>query len=178
MAGRFNSALVRDDPYYQAAFLPFFFATFVGTPLGVAEGALDLFAERIQRRGITYTPYLKQADAALTHFQMAEARMKLDEARFHADRLTAMAETGAADLDVVTRARCRADMGWEIRLCREVTDIVQSASGAQAIHRRDALQRIVRDMQAMSVHSFFLASTNAELYGRVLCGLDPGVPFL
>jgi alkylation response protein AidB-like acyl-CoA dehydrogenase len=109
---------------------------------------------------------------------MAEAKMKLDEARFHADRLTAMGAAGAAELDMVARARCRADMGWEVRHCREVIDIVHSAAGAQAIHRREPLQRIVRDMQAISVHSFFLAGTNAELYGRVLCGLDPGVPFL
>jgi hypothetical protein len=32
-------------------------------------------------------------------------------------------------------------------------------------------------MQAYALHSLTLASTNAEQYGRVLCGLAPTMPF-
>ena len=178
MAGNFASSLVRDEPYYQAPLLPFTSAAFAGTPLGMAEAALQMFKDRVGNRGITYTPYLRQADAAVTHLQMAEAQMKVDEARFHATRLIAAAEGSAESLDLVARARCRADIAWDIKLCREAVDIVESASGGSAIHKKDPLQRIIRDMRAMSVHSLFLATSNAELYGRVLCGLEPGVPFV
>jgi len=177
-AGRFESSLVQNDPYYQTPLLVFAAAGLAGTPVGIAAAALDHFSGRIGRRGITYSQYTCQADATITHFQMAEATMKLDEARFHAHRLVQGAEEAGPDLDLLTRARCRADLAWTVRLCREVTDIVQIASGANAIHRRDPLQRIIRDMQALSVHSLMLANTNAELYGRVLCGRDPGIPFV
>jgi alkylation response protein AidB-like acyl-CoA dehydrogenase len=178
MSNNLTSTLVRTEPYYQAPLLPFLSSTFAGTPLGMAEAALELFSERIQRRGITYTQYLRQAEAPVTHFQMAEARMKLDEARFHARRLARVAEMPAGEVDDLLRVRCRADAAWDLRLCREVIDIVESGSGAQSIHRRDPLQRIVRDMRAMSLHALLLHTTNAESYGRVLCGLDPGIPYV
>ncbi|MET7473795.1 hypothetical protein ABZT17_05445 [Streptomyces sp. NPDC005648] len=40
------------------------------------------------------------------------------------------------------------------------------------------MQRAVRDVQALNLHSFVNPATNLELYGRVLSGLDPGTPFL
>ena len=178
MSGQFASTLVRDEPYYRGSILPFTLAAFGGTPLGLGEAAMDLFEERIGRRGITYTTYLRQADAAVTHLQMAEARMKLDEARFHGMRIVQSAESGTEKLDLLGQARCRADVTWDIRLCREAIDIIHAASGAQAIHRKDPLQRIARDIHALSVHSLFLPTTVAELYGRILCGLDPGVPLV
>jgi len=178
LSGRSDSSLVRDNPYYQHPAAAFTLACVTGTALGVAQSVLDIFRSRVGSRGITYTSYLRQADASLTHHQMAEATMMLDQARFHAERLATTAGLEGSELDLETRARCRADMGWTVRRCREATDLIQSASGASAVHRKDPLQRILRDMQVISVHSLLLPSTNAEVYGRVLCGLEPGSPFL
>jgi hypothetical protein len=50
------------------------------------------------------------------------------------------------------------------------------ASGASAIYLSDPLQQIVRDLGALSAHAFLTFGTNAELYGRVLCGLEPEAP--
>jgi len=178
LSGFSKSSLVRDSSYFQRPAAAFTLACVTGTALGVAQAALDTFKSRVGSRGITYTPYLRQADAALTHHQIAEATMKVDQARFHARRLAVTAGLTMADLDLEARARCRADMGWTVRLCREASDIIQSASGASAVHQKDPLQRVLRDMQVLSVHSLLLPTTNAEVYGRVLCGLDPGSPFL
>jgi len=178
LSGRSKSSLVRENTYYQHPAAAFTLACVTGTALGVAQAALDVFKSRVGSRGITYTGYQRQADAALTHHQIAEATMKVDQARFHAQRLATTAGLMAAELDLEARARCRADMGWTVRLCREASDIVQSASGASAVHMKDPLQRVLRDMQVLSVHSLLLPTTNAEVYGRVLCSLDPGSPFL
>lgn len=173
------SKALADDPHFKMPFIPFFATGATGTPLGMARAALDLMKDRIQKRGITYTQYTRQADATITHFQMDSAVMKLDQARFHAERAAATVAMVAADpSDTVLRVRCRADAAWTASLCREVVEIVQQASGASAIHRKDPLSRIVSDIQALSVHSFILHSTNAELHGRVLCGLEPGVAFI
>ncbi len=178
LAGQSDSSLVRDNPYYQHPAAAFTLACLPGTPLGVVDAALAAFRSRVGKRGITYTSYLRQADAALTHHQIDTATMKLDQARFHAERLADTAGKRASDLDIETRARCRADTGWTVRLCREAADVIQSASGAGAIHRKDAMQRMLRDMQVISVHSLLLPTTNSEVYGRVLCGLDPDTAFL
>ncbi len=178
LAGRYASSLVENDPYYRHAWLPFLHATLSGTPVGAAEAAMDLFSGRVHRRGITYTPYLRQADAAITHHHMAESRMKIDQAGFHGARLVDSVKSDALVLDLLTQARCRADISWALRLCREAIDIIEYASGASSIHRGDPLQRVVRDIRALSLHAIFLNTTSAELYGRVLCGLDPGVPLL
>jgi hypothetical protein len=133
---------------------------------------------RIGRRAITGSQYSRQSDAAITHLQMADVTMRLDQAQFHSDRALATTFSIAADphVDVATRLRVRADVAWAIRLSKEVVDTVQSASGASSIRLDDPLQRIVRDVQAISLHASYLFNTNVELYGRVLCGLDPAVP--
>ncbi|WP_319456996.1 MULTISPECIES: acyl-CoA dehydrogenase family protein [unclassified Mycobacterium] len=163
------------DPFYQIPTIPFFVAGSVGAPLGLAGQALTLLRERIHKKGITYTSYTRAADAAVTQFQLAEASMKFDQAGFHAKRArdTAM-KLVDGPLELEERVRIRADVAWVIDLCREVIDIARRASGASGIHLKDPMQRIVRDIGALSVHAFLIHATSAELYGRVLCGLEPG----
>jgi len=177
-SGNTSSSLYQEEALYQGPFLANLLAVFGGTPVGVAEAAFDRFQSRVGKRGITYTTYLNQAEAPVTHLQIAEARMKLDQAHFHAERAAAAAEASAEESDELMAVRCRADVSWAIRMSRESIDIIESASGASAIHLRDPLQRQVRDLHALSVHSATLNSSINETYGRVLCGLDPGVPFM
>ena len=40
------------------------------------------------------------------------------------------------------------------------------------------MQRVVRDMYAVNLHALMVPSTNLELYGRVLCGLEPNSPYI
>lgn len=173
------SKSLADDPYFGVPFIPFFVTGATGTLLGLAYAAIEQFRERIQRRGITYTTYTRQAEAPITHMQMDTAWMKLDQARFHAERSIRTISMVAADPgDITLRVRCRADAAWATKLCREVVDTVRQGSGAGAIRHQDPLSRIVSDIEALSNHSFLLHSTNSELHGRVLCGLAPDVPFI
>jgi alkylation response protein AidB-like acyl-CoA dehydrogenase len=174
-----RSASLAGDPYFAIPFVPLFVAGSAGTPLGLARAALDLFTERVGSGGITYTPYEIRAEAAITHLQMDAATMKLDQARFHAERAIATIPVVTADpSNVRLRVRCRADAAWVTRLCQESVHVVRSGSGARAIHHLDPLSRIVSDIDALALHAFLVHSTNSELHGRVLCGLDPGVPFI
>lgn len=163
------------DPYFHIPAIPFFLAGSVGAPLGLAAEALHLWRGRVHQRGMTYTQYLRAADAPSTHFQLAEATMKLDEAHFHAGRAaeTVRKLTGGP-IDVTERVRVRGDVAWTVDLCRDVVDLAQRACGASAISLADPLQRIARDIQALSVHAFLVRPANAEVYGRVLAGLAPG----
>jgi alkylation response protein AidB-like acyl-CoA dehydrogenase len=181
VSGNYRPSTYSDDPYYSQPFVPIMAAVSAGTPVGLARAAYRMFKERVGSRGITYTNYTKQSEAPITHFQLAEAKIKLDHAEFHAMRVAQTVDdhiSGNLPWDVETRVRCRMDVSLAGKLSREACEIIEHASGANAIRTSDKLAAILRDVRTISVHSFLLYSTNAELYGKVLAGMEPGVPFI
>ncbi|MGX2992837.1 acyl-CoA dehydrogenase family protein [Streptomyces sp. JNUCC 64] len=169
------------DPFYRMPVLLLFCAWTAASGLGLARAALTEFGGSIRRRGITYTYYERQHEAPLTHLQFAEATMKVSAAELLAADLVELIESRAASGEPYTteeRAWARACCGYLIRSCKEAADLVGSASGASALRREVPIQRIVRDLNALTVHSYVNPAANLELYGRVLSGLDPDTPFL
>ncbi|MFB7468481.1 acyl-CoA dehydrogenase family protein [Streptomyces sp. NPDC056224] len=165
-----------DAPMYRAPLLPVASASSVGAVLGMARAAKDAFLARLPERKITYTSYASQAEAPLTHLQVAEATLKIDQAEFHAFRLADLVDAKNATGEQWTleeRVRARADMGAVCRLAKEAVDIFATASGGSSIYSNVPMQRISRDIQAVNLHALMHPDTNAELYGRVLCGLEP-----
>jgi 3-hydroxy-9,10-secoandrosta-1,3,5(10)-triene-9,17-dione monooxygenase len=155
--------------------------TAVGPALGLAKAALENINDRLPGRHIHYTTYDDQATAPLTHLQIAEATMKLDEAEFHAYRAADTVDAKALDgtpWSVVERARVRADAAYACRLAKESVDIVNSASGAASIYSHVPIQRIERDVQTINLHALMNPSVNQELFGRVLCGLEPNTLYI
>jgi 3-hydroxy-9,10-secoandrosta-1,3,5(10)-triene-9,17-dione monooxygenase len=137
---------------------------------------LTNFFQRLPQRGIAYTTYGRQAEAPITHLQVAEAAMKVDEAEFHAYRAADRVDTKAANGEVWTleeKALTRMDAGMTARLAKEAIDILNMASGGSSIYRKVAMQRIERDIQAVSLQGMIQPTTNLELYGRIRCGLEP-----
>jgi alkylation response protein AidB-like acyl-CoA dehydrogenase len=161
---------------YRSPLLPVASASSVGCVVGLAKAAKEAFFARLPERKITYTGYDKQAKAPLTHLQVADAVMKIDEAEFHAHRLAAMVDTKGvenAPWTIEERVRARADLGAVCRLGKEAVDILASASGGSSIYSDQPIQRIARDVNAVTMHALMHPDTNAELYGRILCGLEP-----
>ncbi|WP_367318530.1 acyl-CoA dehydrogenase family protein [Streptomyces sp. HUAS ZL42] len=175
------SKLNADSVIYRAPLLPVASASAVGPLVGMARGAMDAFVKRLPDRKITYTAYEKQSEAPITHLQIAEAAMKIDEAAFHAHRLSATLDAKCAEgsaWDVGERALARADLGATGRLAKEAADILGTASGGSSIYTSVPIQRYVRDLNAVTLHALMHPNTNAELYGRVLCGLDPNTAYI
>ncbi|MGW2824704.1 acyl-CoA dehydrogenase family protein [Streptomyces sp. NPDC001443] len=181
LAGEFASRRNSADSFYRMPVLLLFCAWSAANALGLARAALTEFGERIHQRGITYTVYERQHDAPLTHLQFAEAAMKISAAELLTADFVGLVDSRVADPAPYTtqeRARIRAQCGYLVRLCKEAADLIGSASGASSLHREIPIQRIVRDLNALSLHSFVNPAANLELYGRVLSGLDAGTPFL
>ncbi|MER6272445.1 acyl-CoA dehydrogenase family protein [Streptomyces sp900105755] len=181
LAGAFASERNGADPFYRMPVLLLFCAWTAANALGLARAALTEFGERIHQRGITYTLYERQHEAPVTHLQFAEAAMKVSSAELLAADFVGLIESRVADAASYTiqeRSRIRAQCGYLARLCKEAADLVGSASGASSLHREVPIQRIVRDLNALNLHSFVNPAANLELYGRVLSGLDAGTPFL
>lgn len=170
-----------DSPVWRAPFSPSAAALAGAVSLGLARAAWDVFFERLPNRKITYTNYDKQIEAPLTHLQVAEAALKIDEAEFHvrraADRVTTKSIAGE-QWTMPERAVARMDMGAATLRAKEAVDVLMAASGGSSIYSDVPIQRIGRDMQTISLHGVLHPETNLELYGRVLCGLDPNTTLI
>jgi alkylation response protein AidB-like acyl-CoA dehydrogenase len=145
-----------------------------GTPIGTARGAMDAFLERLPGRGITYTNYTNKADAPVTHLQIAEAALKIDSSDAHVRMATTLLDRSAdGSMTMQTRVKSRAHIAYSTGLAREATDILFYASGASSVQEHMPIQRYQRDIQALANHAIMHPQTGLELYGRILCGLQP-----
>ncbi|MCG5216039.1 acyl-CoA dehydrogenase family protein [Streptosporangium soli] len=178
---QYASQLNAGTPIYRAPLLPVASASSVGTVLGLAKAAKTAFLQRLPGRKITYTAYDSQSEAPLTHLQVAEASLKIDQAQFHAERLADTVDSKSeqgTQWSLEERARVRADMGAVCKLAKEAVDIFATASGGSSIYSDVAIQRISRDVQAVNLHALMHPNTNNELYGRILCGLPPNTLYI
>jgi alkylation response protein AidB-like acyl-CoA dehydrogenase len=152
------------DAYYNLPLAAVLAINAAGTPVGTARGAMDAFMERLPGRAITYTTYTNQSEAPVTHIQVGEAALMIDSADAHM-RLAARS--------FFERVKGRAHVAYSTGLSRQAVDILFLASGASSIQRQVPIQRFQRDIQALANHAIMHAPTGQELYGRVLCGLQP-----
>lgn len=163
-----------DNPYFNYPLAPVLVVNAGGTPVGIARGALESFFERLPGRGITYTSYTNKAEAPVTHLQVGEAALKIESADAHVRRAAAILDGHpGGPMSIEARVRSRAHIGYATGLAREAVDTLFNASGASAIEMQAAIQRMQRDMQGLANHAIMHAQTAMELYGRILCGLEP-----
>ncbi|MFD7659228.1 acyl-CoA dehydrogenase family protein [Actinosynnema sp. NPDC059797] len=171
-----------DSPMYRTPTSLVAAASGAGTPIGLAEAALEVFLERLPDRKITYTFYEKQGEAPITHVQVGTAKLKIDAARFHAERCAALVDEKCRNGEpwkLEERTQVRVDWGQAARLAKEAVDVLFSASGGSAIFdKKSPLPRIVNDMNAVNLHALINPDTNTETYGRVLCGLEPNTVYV
>jgi alkylation response protein AidB-like acyl-CoA dehydrogenase len=171
---RHRSELNAASAVWQSPFAPAAAALAGAVPLGMARAAQEAFFERLPGRKITYTNYERQTEAPLTHLQVAEAAVKIDEAEFHVRRAAKRVDDKAATpWTMRERATARMDMGAATLRAKEAVDVLNTASGGSSIYSDVPMQRIERDIQTVSLHGVLHPNTNKELYGRVLCGLEP-----
>ncbi len=170
-----------DSPCYRGPIVGVLSNINTGKQVGLAQAAREAFFERIHHRPIHHTNYATQAEWPVTHLQVAEADLKIDEAEYHARRLAALVDRknyGNEPYTTRERAYCRVAVGRVSQLCHEAINVYNMASGAGGIYSSMPIQRIQRDIQAISLHALNMPIKNLELYGRVLCGLEPNTFFI
>jgi 3-hydroxy-9,10-secoandrosta-1,3,5(10)-triene-9,17-dione monooxygenase len=148
----------------------------VGTALGGAQGALDLFMEKVHGRGILYTRYKKQSDAAVTHVLIAEASARIEAAitliTSNLDKVEKRVTSGQP-FDIAMVSAVRRDAVFAVRLAWEAVDMLASASGGSFLSVPNAMNRFWQDVRAVSQHALMATTTTFEAVGRVACGLNP-----
>ena len=106
-----------------------------------------------------------------------EAALAIDSADAHMRLACAELDRHAGEtLSVRARVKARAHVSAATGLARDAVDVLYYASGASAILSHVPIQRFQRDMQALANHAVMHPQTTTELYGRVLCGLEPNSP--
>src|SRR5579863_9814388 len=177
----YDSVRNADSPCYRGPIIGVLSNINTGKQVGLAQAAREVFLERIHKRAVPHTPYQTQAEWPITHVEVAEADLKIDEAEYHARRLASLVDHKAYNNEPYTireRAYCRVAVGRVSQLCYEAVNIYNMASGSGGIYSSMPIQRIQRDIQAISLHALNMPIKNLELYGRVLCGLEPNTFFI
>jgi alkylation response protein AidB-like acyl-CoA dehydrogenase len=167
-----------EETLYRVDLGPLASLTLVAPSLGLARSIVDLALEQLPRRSIGYSTYQQQIQATTTQVEIAEAITRIDAAEALVRRAATDADLGAISgngLDMLGRARVRADCGWATRTFREVAEIVVQMCGASSMAEMNHMQQIYRDLQTATLHALLRPSLMLEVYGRVLCGLEPQV---
>ncbi|MFJ6539436.1 acyl-CoA dehydrogenase family protein [Streptomyces sp. NPDC091385] len=168
-------------PHYRVPVLVTTNAIQSGQLVGAAKYALASFLERLPGRPLTYTDYPSQREAPLTHLQVGEAALLIEDAEQRAHRFADLIARKVAHDEPWTtgeRVAARARIGWIARQCKAAVDILAGASGGSSIHRDVPINRIQRDLHAATLHALITPGVNVELYGRSLCGLEPNTAYL
>lgn len=181
IAGEYASTHLQGEALYRGAFIPLLAIILVFPALGIAKAALETFLAKLPGRGIQYTWYSQQDEAAVTHLQVGEASAKLDAARLVVERcvdeIDACAASGTT-MDRQTRARIRRDTGYASQLIWEGVDLLATASGGSLAGSANPFNRLWRDARVANLHGVVCTSTNLELFGRILCGKEANTPLV
>jgi alkylation response protein AidB-like acyl-CoA dehydrogenase len=148
--------------------------------VGVASVALGIgrrALEEIRELAVRKTPALatrRLAERPATQARVAEAEATLGSARaylLHSVREVWEEAAAGGILGTGSRARVRLVASWAVRAATRAVDRAYELGGASAIHRSSPLQRLFRDVHAVSAHAM-VADPTFELVGRVLLGVD------
>ena len=144
-----------------------------------ATGSSTIVAENVfvpahRASIISGNGWARWAGTPVTHLQVGEAALTIESADAHMRLACAEldAHTGET-LSMRGRVKARAHVSAATGLARDAVDALFYASGASSIQTHVPIQRFQRDMQALANHAIMHPQTTTELYGRVLCGLEP-----
>lgn len=143
---------------------------------GAARAALDEFLKVVPGKMVMYTSHVSHEWTALQK-EVGEAAGMIHAAELvmykAADDIDHHARRGEK-MPMALRARIRMDIAMVPRLCRDAVQKLLTIGGAAGLSLKSPIQLAARNLQAVNMHGFLLYDSGAEIYGRVLLGVDPG----
>lgn len=167
---------VNPGPLYRIPLLTTFGYVVAGVTLGIAQGALDLFA--LDKRLASYSGRML-ADYPSVQTRVAEAGACLDAARrvIQGNCADIMADAGQeAPPSLLEKARLRRDVAFAAQLARRAVDLLFDASGGAALFLTHPAQRALRDIRAACAHIALNWDVAASIYGSVALGHAADLP--
>lgn len=150
--------------------LPF---SLIGTPLGLARGALETLTESLTAR-FGAMPVEQAGEQGALFARVARAAAELEAAEclvlHHAMRLETF---DPAEMSPLERSRIIRDMAYAAQSCRYAVTRLFEASGGGGIYSSSPLQRIWRDANTAAAHTAFSWDEAATHFGRAHFGIAP-----
>ena len=148
--------------------------------LGAARRALEEFLKIVPGKKVMYTSHVAH-EWSPVQIALGEAASMIHQAELVcyrcADDVDDYARRGEA-MPMALRGRIRMDITVVPRLCRDAVQKLLTIGGASGLSLTSPMQLSFRNLQATSMHGLLLHDAGAEIYGRVLLGLDPGTGVL
>jgi 3-hydroxy-9,10-secoandrosta-1,3,5(10)-triene-9,17-dione monooxygenase len=144
--------------------------------IGAARSALQEFLKVVPGKKVMYTEHISHEWSALQRtVGEAAAMIHAAELIFYraADDVDDYARRGEK-MPMEMRGRIRMDIAMVPRLCRDAVNNLYTIGGAAGLSLKSPIQLAARNIQAANMHGFLLYDAGAEIYGRVLLGVDPG----
>lgn len=162
-------------PLYRIAPINLLAAALAAVTLGIARAAIDALIELAAIK----TPFaanglLRERPQVHANIGRAEAQIGAAHAFLLAALDTLLMEA-ATSPSLTARAQARAAATFAAEASARAVDLVHEAAGGSAIQESGVIARSFRDVHAATQH-FVICSNSYETIGRVLLGLEPGVP--
>ncbi|MDF2046988.1 acyl-CoA dehydrogenase family protein [Microbacterium sp. Kw_RZR3] len=169
-----------EEDNYHASFVPVAEIILSSVQIGMARGAIDLTIASGEK-AVTYSVYQHAKNSVVHQIELAKAQSEADQAYFLAVRTAAAIDAAARDrrpMTIAERARARMDNGQAAALSRKAINRCLSITGAFSFAEINPLQRFWRNSETASRHALVHPEIGAEVYGKVLFGVeDPVQPF-
>lgn len=136
---------------YVAGIFPWVLPALGNIYVGIARRALDLAIASATSRSALSLDGETVAHKPFTQYHVAEAELALEAVTGALDDLT-KSLTAGEDLGDRALLRLFAAKENSTRVARQVTDLALEIAGAGALHRRNELERLYRDVRAGSFH--------------------------
>jgi 3-hydroxy-9,10-secoandrosta-1,3,5(10)-triene-9,17-dione monooxygenase len=165
------------SPWFRLPLGSVFGCAVIGSMLGMARGALEVFVERTAAKvgGLSGVQVGTRPDV---HHRIGEAAAEIDAAvtfvrASYAD-MRAFAEQ-EREYTIDDRVRWRRDAAWAARAVLRAVNLLFEIGGAHVLWLDDQLHQFQRDVTAASHHYGMAWSQLFTGYGRVALGLEPQV---
>ena len=160
---------------HRAEPVPVLAIALCGGAVGLGKAAKKQFMENIENKKVIYTEHV-QTEWASTHITLGKAASQIDAGELliyrAADDTDRLAKAGEK-MSMKMRGRLRMDCSHGVRLILEGATELYLAGGAAGISSKNPMQQISRDLHATNMHGLLLVEPSAEVYGRILLGLEP-----
>ena len=143
--------------------------------VGMAERTLEILVRSMRAAPAGLR---RSVGEGAMHLRVAESAAEIDAARtlMLRDCREAMASVQQGQpMSQEERARNRRDIAYVASQCTRALDRLYAAAGARSILLESEVQRLLRDIHAAGQHMALSWDVAGSVYGRVACGLPPGL---
>ncbi len=172
--GRSPGRLIHDTPNYRIPMRSILSFTLSAAALGMAQGALDVFADTM-REMVSGRNGGKLAESVGLQLRLAEADAEIRAARalLHEDSREIFDRARECRMPTLEeRARYRRDQAFIAKLSVQAVNRIFEAAGGRTLFDSHPLQRFHRDIHAASHHVSLAWDSPAEQYGKARLGIE------